>query len=109
MTDQIQVPKKQKKVVQLIRTIMQLHGKTRIWNNLYFTKSGGTRTIKCYQTECPFGSFRSGVDISLQDTLRKVLDDLKVDYKITFTETGDTHGKSQWFGGFIVKLKAEHY
>ena len=75
---------------KMVRAVMRIHGKTMIFNNIYYT---GTRTVKCYQ-----GTPREV--INLEFAIRKVLDTIAVKYEIKCTPARQ-YGSS----GFIVKLK----
>ncbi len=85
---------KQKETVSLIRTLMRLHGRGPVFNNIYPT---GTRTVKCYRER------NIQEDIELQDIILETLGKLNIKAKIKLT---DSKG-SLWApgpGGFIVKL-----
>ena len=73
-------------VSKIIRAIMKIHGKTMIFNNLYYT---GTRTVKCYR----------GDDL-LEDVICNALKSITHNYEIKRTP-GTQYGRP----GFIVKLK----
>jgi hypothetical protein len=85
---------KQKITINLVRSIMRLHGKNQIWNNRY---ENGLRTIKCYRDR------DHSVDESLEAIVGKVLRDLNIDFSIKYTKWDGSPWNSGT-GGFIVKL-----
>jgi hypothetical protein len=76
----------------VVRAIMNSHGKTRVYNNLYDT---GTRTVKCYGR--PDTSSKMVFDIT------RALTGLGVAHKIKFTDPAAKHFYAGG-PGIIVKL-----
>jgi hypothetical protein len=89
---------KQKQVISLVRSIMRLHGKTQVWNNLY---DKGVRTVKCYRDR----NDAENKDWGLQLILKQTLDSLNIEHQIKYTEpSGGPFNPGT--GGFIVRLPA---
>jgi len=85
---------KQKDTISLIRSMMRLHGKTEVWNNLY----QDCRTVKCYRDkDC-------NKDLELQSLLHQTLNALGIVHQIKFTEPSGPLNPG--LGGFIVRLPA---
>jgi len=86
---------KQKNTINLIRSMMRLHGKTQVWNNLY----QNCRTVKCYRDP----DFKK--DMELVTIIDTTLNDFDIRHSIKFTEPSE----GPWnpgTGGFIVRLPA---
>ena len=88
---------KQKETVSLIRSIMRLHGRGLVYNNIYPT---GTRTVKCYRER------NIQEDIELQDIILEILGKLNIKAKIKLTKPGKGSLWAPDLGGFIVKLQS---
>jgi hypothetical protein len=87
---------KQKQVVNLVRSIMRLHGKTQVWNNLY---DKGVRTVKCYRDR----NDATNQDWNLHQVLQQTLNGLNIVHQIKYTEpSGGPFNPGT--GGFIVRL-----
>jgi hypothetical protein len=86
---------KQKETVSLIRSIMRLHGRFPVFNNIYPT---GNRTVKCYRET-------NENDLKLQDTILETLGKLNIKAKIKLTKPSKGSLWAPDLGGFIVKLQ----
>ena len=86
---------KQQNTVGLIRSIMRLYGKTKVWNNKY---EDGIRTVKCYRDN------DTCKDLVLKDIIVRTLKDLNVENQIRFTKPS-AGPFSSGTGGFIVRIR----
>ena len=86
---------KQKETVSLIRTLMRLHGRGPVFNNIY---PNGTRTVKCYRER------NIQEDIELQDIILETLGKFNIKAKVKLTKPSKGSLWAPDLGGFIVKL-----
>ena len=85
----LQDMKKNEQLATIVRTMMKMHGKRQVFNNIYET---GTRTVKCY------GEY--GGDKSLENHINNVLRCFGSQYEIKRTKGVSGYGAP----GFIVKF-----
>lgn len=81
---------KQMEVAKIVRAIMKMHGKQRVFNNIY---ESGTRTVKCYRGQ--YG----GLPLGMRETIENVLQQITTRYTVKYTK-GSKYGGP----GFIVKI-----